>query len=87
MTKSKGALALGLVIVVVAALLAIFNQSRTFPQLMGQSYAPHQSGKHPHLPQPHAKWPPRPGAHPTQEDPAAQDLLALLGQPGLRRVV
>ena len=28
MTKSKGALALGLVIVVVAALLAIFNQSR-----------------------------------------------------------
>ena len=40
MTKSKGALALGLVIVVVAALLAIFNQSRTFAQFMGPDYDP-----------------------------------------------
>ena len=78
MTKSKGALALGLVIVVVAALLAIFNQSRTFPQLMGQSYAPTKvESIHIYL-SPMQNGLPARELTLTQEDPAAQDLLALL---------
>ena len=40
--RTSGALAIGVVVVVVAALLAIFNQSRTFAQAMGQDYAPGQ---------------------------------------------
>ena len=41
MTKrNNGALAIGIVIVIVAALVAIFTQSRTFAQAMGQGYAP-----------------------------------------------
>ena len=32
--RTSGALAIGVVVVVVAALLAIFNQSRTFAQTM-----------------------------------------------------
>ena len=41
MTKrNNGALAIGIVIVIVAALVAIFTQSRTFAQAMGQDYAP-----------------------------------------------
>lgn len=36
--RTSGALAIGVVVVVVAALLAIFNQSRTFAQAMGQDY-------------------------------------------------
>lgn len=79
MTKSKGALALGLVIVVVAALLAIFNQSRTFPQLMGQSYAPTKvESIHIYL-SPMQNGLPARELTLTQEDPAAQDLLNLLG--------
>lgn len=40
--RTSGALAIGVVVVVVAALLAIFNQSRTFAQAMGQDYDPGQ---------------------------------------------
>lgn len=40
--QTSGALAIGVVVVVVAALLAIFNQSRTFAQTMGQDYDPGQ---------------------------------------------
>ena len=40
MTKQNRALGLALVIVVAAALVAIFHQSRTFAQAMGQDYAP-----------------------------------------------
>ena len=40
--RTSGALAIGVVVVVVAALLAIFNQSRTFAQTMGQDYDPGQ---------------------------------------------
>ncbi len=79
MTKSKGALAVGILIVVVAALLAIFNQSRTFPQLMGQSYAPTKvESIHIYL-SPMQNGLPARELTLTQEDPAAQDLLALLG--------
>lgn len=38
--QTSGALAIGVVVVVMAALLAIFNQSRTFAQAMGQDYDP-----------------------------------------------
>ena len=42
MTKQNRALGLALVIVVAAALVAIFTQSRTFAQTMGQDYDPGQ---------------------------------------------
>lgn len=40
MRNQHCALALALVIVVAAALAAIFHQSRTFTQIMGQDYDP-----------------------------------------------
>mgnify|MGYP007108049656 CR=1 FL=1 len=47
MTKrNNGALAIGIVIVIVAALVAIFHQSRTFTQIMGQDYAPEKVVRH-----------------------------------------
>lgn len=79
MTRSKGPLAIGILIVVVAALLAIFNQSRTFPQLVGQSYAPDKvESIHIYLSPMHNGLPTREITL-TQEDSAAQDLLDLLG--------
>ena len=80
MTKrNNAALAIGIILVIVAALVAIFNQSRTFPQIMGQSYA---SAKVESI---HIYLSPMQNGLPTreltltQEDPAAQDLLNLLG--------
>ena len=80
MTKrNNAALAIGIILVIVAALVAIFNQSRTFPQIMGQSYA---SAKVESI---HIYLSPMQNGLPTreltltQEDPAAQDLLNLVG--------
>lgn len=80
MTKrNNAALAIAIILVIVAALVAIFNQSRTFPQIMGQSYA---SAKVESI---HIYLSPMQNGLPTreltltQEDPAAQDLLNLLG--------
>ena len=77
--RTSGALAIGVVVVVVAALLAIFNQSRTFPQIMGQDYAPEKVDSiHVYLQAMGHDAPSREVVL-SGEDPAAQELLALLG--------
>ena len=79
MRNQHCALGLALVIVVAAALVAIFHQSRTFPQLVGQSYAPDKvESIHIYLSPMHNGLPTRELTL-TQEDSAAQDLLDLLG--------
>ena len=76
--RTSGALAIGVVVVVVAALLAIFNQSRTFAQAMGQDYDPGQvQAIHVALYAPDDAQSRRVTLSPT--DPAAQELLTLLG--------
>lgn len=76
--QTSGALAIGVVVVVVAALLAIFNQSRTFAQTMGQDYDPGQvQAIHVALYAPDDAQSRRVTLSPT--DPAAQELLTLLG--------
>ena len=80
MTKSKGALALGLVIVVVAALLAIFNQSRTFAQFMGPDYDPGKLDNIQIFLSAIDNDTPSREITLTPEDPAAQELLALLNR-------
>ena len=80
MTKrNNGALAIGIVIVIVAALVAIFTQSRTFAQAMGQDYAPEKVDSiHVYLQAMGHDAPSREVVL-SGEDPAAQELLALLG--------
>ena len=80
MTKrNNGALAIGIVIVIVAALVAIFTQSRTFTQIMGQDYAPEKvDSVHVYLQAMGHDAPSREVVL-SGEDPAAQELLALLG--------
>lgn len=80
MTKrNNGALAIGIIIVIAAALVAIFTQSRTFAQIMGQGYAPEKvDGIHVYLSAVDRDTPSR-EVFLSGEDPAAQDLLALLG--------
>lgn len=80
MTKrNNGALAIGIVIVIVAALVAIFHQSRTFTQIMGQDYAPEKVDSiHVYLQAMGHDAPSREVVL-SGEDPAAQELLALLG--------
>ena len=76
--QTSGALAIGVVVVVVAALLAIFNQSRTFAQTMGQDYDPGQiQAIHVALYAPDDAQSRQVTLSPT--DPAAQELLTLLG--------
>ena len=76
--RTSGALAIGVVVVVVAALLAIFNQSRTFAQTMGQDYDPGQvQAIHVALYAPDDAQSRQVTLSPT--DPAAQELLTLLG--------
>ena len=68
----------GWLVVVVAALLAIFNQSRTFAQTMGQDYDPGQvQAIHVALYAPDDAQSRQVTLSPT--DPAAQELLTLLG--------
>ena len=75
--QTSGALAIGVVVVVVAALLAIFNQSRTFAQTMGQDYDPGQvQAIHVALYAPDDAQSRQVTLSPT--DPAAQELLTLL---------
>ena len=80
MTKrNNGALAIGIVIVIVAALVAIFTQSRTFAQAMGQDYAPEKvDSVRVYLNAMDHDTPSREVVL-SGEDPAAQELLALLG--------
>lgn len=80
MTKrNNGALAIGIVIVIVAALVAIFTQSRTFAQAMGQGYAPEKvDSVRVYLNAMDHDIPSREVVL-SGEDPAAQELLALLG--------
>ena len=76
--RTSGALAIGVVVVVMAALLAIFNQFRTFAQTMGQDYDPGQvQAIHVALYAPDDAQSRQVTLSPT--DPAAQELLTLLG--------
>ena len=80
MTKrNNGALAIGIVIVIVAALVAIFTQSRTFTQIMGQGYAPEKVDSVRVYLQAMGHDAPSREVVLSGEDPAAQELLALLG--------
>lgn len=80
MTKrNNGALAIGIVIVIVAALVAIFTQSRTFAQAMGQGYAPEKVDSVRVYLQAMGHDAPSREVVLSGEDPAAQELLALLG--------
>ena len=80
MTKrNNGALAIGIVIVIVAALVAIFTQSRTFAQAMGQDYAPEKVDSVRVYLQAMGHDAPSREVVLSGEDPAAQELLALLG--------
>lgn len=79
MRNQHCALGLALVIVVAAALVAIFTQSRTFAQAMGQGYAPEKvDSVHVYLQAMGHDAPSREVVL-SGEDPAAQELLALLG--------
>lgn len=79
MRNQHCALGLALVIVVAAALVAIFHQSRTFTQIMGQDYAPGKvDSVHVYLQAMGHDAPSREVVL-SGEDPAAQELLALLG--------
>ena len=78
MRNQHCALGLALVIVVAAALVAIFHQSRTFPQIMGQDYAPEKvDSVRVYLNAMDHDTPSREVVL-SGEDPAAQELLALL---------
>lgn len=79
MTKQNRALGLALVIVVVTALVAIFTQSRTFAQAMGQDYAPEKVDSVRVYLQAMGHDAPSREVVLSGEDPAAQELLALLG--------
>ena len=80
MRNQHCALALALVIVVAAALVAIFHQSRTFTQIMGQDYAPEKVDSiHVYLQAMGHDAPSREVVL-TPEDPATQALLDLLNR-------
>ena len=78
--RTSGALFVGVVVVVVAALLAIFNQSRTFAQFMGPDYDPGKLDNIQIFLSAIDNDTPSREITLTPEDPAAQELLALLNR-------
>ncbi|MFQ7138701.1 hypothetical protein [Evtepia sp.] len=78
--RSSGALSVGVVVVVVAALLAIFNQSRTFAQFMGPDYDPGKLDNVQIFLSAIDNDTPSREITLTPEDPAAQELLELLNR-------
>ena len=80
MRNQHCALALALVIVVAAALVAIFHQSRTFTQIMGQDYAPEKVDSIHVYVQAMGHDAPSREVVLTPEDPATQALLDLLNR-------
>ena len=78
--RTSGVLFVGVVVVVVAALLAIFNQSRTFAQFMGPDYDPGKLDNIQIFLSAIDNDTPSREITLTLEDPAAQELLELLNR-------